>query len=243
MTDTRYRYDQIVDNLIRDQWERVEPIVFTLSLILLTTDLLARSSVLILSYSVDDGDTKTLAAMAVRGESPLLFDLNRDKGETRNLAETHPQKVKELTALLQHWEQGLDNPHWTSSYGDYNQIMKHKMDVIGRNGTPTIMCFLVLILTKSVSAQATYPFGTISKRIVDDHLRTEAGADKRAEDMLARMKLKTEAGEDIDYADVVLQNGHLLDPSYTAVAPLFSPISQDEKHYNCQLSFIMLLQA
>ncbi|MGJ1263670.1 sulfatase-like hydrolase/transferase [Sphingobacterium spiritivorum] len=68
----------------------------------------------------------------VRGESPLLFDLNRDKGETRNLAETHPQKVKELTALLQHWEQGLDNPHWTSSYGDYNQIMKHKMDVIGR---------------------------------------------------------------------------------------------------------------
>ncbi|SUJ03580.1 Uncharacterised protein [Sphingobacterium spiritivorum] len=57
-----------------------------------------------------------------------------------------------------------------------------------------IMCFLVLILTKSVLAQATYPFGTISKRIVDDHLRTDAGADKRAEDMLARMSKKRKLG-------------------------------------------------
>jgi hypothetical protein len=35
-------------------------------------------------------------------------------------------------AMLSHWEKGLDQPHWYSSYGDENQIIKHRMDLKGR---------------------------------------------------------------------------------------------------------------
>ena len=30
------------------------------------------------------------------------------------------------------WYAGLDQPHWTSAYGDQNQIMKHRMETTGR---------------------------------------------------------------------------------------------------------------
>lgn len=62
----------------------------------------------------------------------LLFDLSQDISENNNLSEKYPTKVKELLAMLSHWEKGLDQPHWYSSYGDENQIIKHRMDLKGR---------------------------------------------------------------------------------------------------------------
>lgn len=62
----------------------------------------------------------------------LLFDLSKDISENTNLSEQYPAKVKALLAMLSHWEKGLDQPHWYSSYGDENQIIKHRMDLKGR---------------------------------------------------------------------------------------------------------------
>ncbi|WP_073233309.1 sulfatase [Pedobacter caeni] len=65
-------------------------------------------------------------------ENVLLFDLSKDLSEQHNLSEKHPEKVKNLSALLSRWEKGLDQPHWYSTYGDENQIKKHRMEVKGR---------------------------------------------------------------------------------------------------------------
>lgn|GEM_PF-210895 len=62
----------------------------------------------------------------------LLFDLDKDISETNNLAAIHPAKVKSLLRKLENWEKTVDQPHWISDYGDHNQIMKHRMEVIGR---------------------------------------------------------------------------------------------------------------
>ena len=62
----------------------------------------------------------------------LLFNLKKDISETKNLAKSHPAKVKKLMAKLENWEKAVDQPHWISPYGDHNQIMKHRMEVIGR---------------------------------------------------------------------------------------------------------------
>ncbi|SMD06943.1 sulfatase [Pedobacter africanus] len=63
----------------------------------------------------------------------LLFDLSKDISETKNLAAKYPAKVKEMLGSLVRWEKGLDQPHWYSAYGDYNQIMKHRMETTGRD--------------------------------------------------------------------------------------------------------------
>ncbi|ACU03007.1 sulfatase [Pedobacter heparinus] len=65
-------------------------------------------------------------------QNVLLFDLSKDLSETKNLSEKYPAKVKELLVKLAEWEKGLDQPHWYSSYGDQNQIMKHRMETTGR---------------------------------------------------------------------------------------------------------------
>lgn len=66
-------------------------------------------------------------------ENVLLFDLAKDISETTNLATKQPEKVKQMLAKLAQWEKGLDTPHWISSYGDQNQIMKHRMETTGRD--------------------------------------------------------------------------------------------------------------
>lgn len=63
----------------------------------------------------------------------LLFDLNKDISETTNLVQKYPAKVKEMLSRLVEWEKELDSPHWTSAYGDQNQIMKHRMETTGRD--------------------------------------------------------------------------------------------------------------
>lgn len=65
-------------------------------------------------------------------DNVLLFDLTKDLSEKNNLAQQHPAVVKEMLAKLARWEKGLDQPHWTSPYGDQNQIMKHRMETTGR---------------------------------------------------------------------------------------------------------------
>lgn len=62
----------------------------------------------------------------------LLFDLSEDPGESRNIATAHPDIVHMLVQKLDQWEKQLQNPRWDSSYGNENQILKHRMEVIGR---------------------------------------------------------------------------------------------------------------
>jgi len=42
----------------------------------------------------------------------MLFDLEKDPGETENLAGQYPEKAKELLHALEHWEKGLTQPRW-----------------------------------------------------------------------------------------------------------------------------------
>ncbi|WP_222539315.1 sulfatase [Pedobacter polysacchareus] len=65
-------------------------------------------------------------------DNVLLFDLTKDFSEKHNIAQQHPAVVKAMLAKLMQWEKGLDQPHWISSYGDQNQIMKHRMETTGR---------------------------------------------------------------------------------------------------------------
>jgi arylsulfatase A-like enzyme len=44
--------------------------------------------------------------------SAQLYNLAEDIGETKNLATTHPEKVKELAADWQRWNKGLAKPLW-----------------------------------------------------------------------------------------------------------------------------------
>ena len=41
-----------------------------------------------------------------------LYNLRDDIGETKNLASTHPDKVKELAADWQQWNKQLTKPRW-----------------------------------------------------------------------------------------------------------------------------------
>lgn len=68
----------------------------------------------------------------VKTDPILLFDLENDLSETKNLAEKNPAIVKRLMDKIANWEKGLSEPHWTSSYGDENIIIKHRMSTVGR---------------------------------------------------------------------------------------------------------------
>ena len=76
------------------------------------------------------GDWKLIR---VQGNPDLLFDLAKDPGEKTNLAGKHPDKVKDLKVALAAWETGLAPPRWREGkVWERNQVMKHRMDVIGR---------------------------------------------------------------------------------------------------------------
>lgn len=80
--------------------------------------------------AVRSGDWKLIRV----GANPvLLFDLKKDVSETTNVAHSHPRVVKKMLKQLNEWEKGLSKPHWYSSYGDENQIKKHRMEVVGRD--------------------------------------------------------------------------------------------------------------
>ncbi|MFP6764647.1 MAG: sulfatase [Planctomycetaceae bacterium] len=52
--------------------------------------------------------------LVVSGNSRWLFDLTADPGENNNLADTQPQKIRQLEALLEAWRQQLLPPAWPS---------------------------------------------------------------------------------------------------------------------------------
>jgi arylsulfatase A-like enzyme len=66
-------------------------------------------------------------------DNVLLFDLDKDISETTNMALKYPGQVNKMLSKLAEWEKGLDKPHWGSSYGGKNQIMKHRMETKGRD--------------------------------------------------------------------------------------------------------------
>ncbi len=83
-----------------------------------------------IAAAVRSGNWKLIRSGA---ENPvLLFDLDKDISETNNLAAVHPAKVKALLKKLENWEKTVQSPRWISGYGDYNQIMKHRIEVQGR---------------------------------------------------------------------------------------------------------------
>lgn len=68
------------------------------------------------------------------GDNPiLLFDLDKDSREEHNIADQHPERVKTLLQRLQSWEDTVEAPRWYSAYGDENQLLKHRMEVQGRD--------------------------------------------------------------------------------------------------------------
>lgn len=80
--------------------------------------------------AVREGDWKLIR---VKSNPVLLFNLSNDLSETTNVADANPDIVKRLLHKLNQWEKGLSQPHWGSSYGEENQILKHRMNVIGRD--------------------------------------------------------------------------------------------------------------
>lgn len=79
--------------------------------------------------AVRSGDWKLIR---VEGDPVLLFNLNADPAETKNLATKYPRKAQALLTKLSKWEKGLAQPLWYSSMGSENQIKKHRMEVVGR---------------------------------------------------------------------------------------------------------------
>ncbi|MGJ1227654.1 sulfatase-like hydrolase/transferase [Sphingobacterium siyangense] len=72
--------------------------------------------------------------IVVKDDPILLFNFKDDLREQHNLAAKYPERVKEMLHKLTEWEKGLENPKWLSSVldNDQNQLMKHRMDVVGR---------------------------------------------------------------------------------------------------------------
>lgn len=70
--------------------------------------------------------------IAVDTQPVLLFDLSTDQTEQTNVAAEHPEVCQRLLSDLAKWEEEMQDPKWFSPYGDYNQLMKHRMEVVGR---------------------------------------------------------------------------------------------------------------
>lgn len=79
--------------------------------------------------AVREGNWKLIR---VKTNPVLLFDLEKDASETNNVAAQNPQIVNRLLGKIATWEKGISTPHWTSSYGDENTIIIHRMTTVGR---------------------------------------------------------------------------------------------------------------
>lgn len=62
-------------------------------------------------WAVRHGDWK-LVRSSIDGETPRLFNFAADVGEAKDLAETQPEKAKELTALHKAWDEKQAPPAW-----------------------------------------------------------------------------------------------------------------------------------
>ena len=57
------------------------------------------------------------AVVSEHGQWTLLYDLQADPGETVNLAERHPEVVRDLLEKWARWDAGNVDPQWTSRRG------------------------------------------------------------------------------------------------------------------------------
>lgn len=46
------------------------------------------------------------------GEQPALYDLSKDRGETRNLANTEAEQLRKMVEMLDGWESKMTKPRW-----------------------------------------------------------------------------------------------------------------------------------
>lgn len=77
---------------------------------------------------------RDLKAIRVEDRYTLLFDLEADPGETRDLSQDRPGEVVRLLASLAAWEHDLQEPRWTTGprWRD-NLLRKHDPSVTGRD--------------------------------------------------------------------------------------------------------------
>lgn len=62
--------------------------------------------------AIRQGDWKLLSRVPSPGAAPQLFHLKDDVHEDKNLASSHPEKLKELQAASDAWEKTLATPLW-----------------------------------------------------------------------------------------------------------------------------------
>lgn len=68
-----------------------------------------------------------------QGNPTLLFNLDQDPGETHDLADRFPDRVRALTTALETWESELAPLRWREGERwEKNQMAKHRMSVVGR---------------------------------------------------------------------------------------------------------------
>jgi len=76
---------------------------------------------------------KNWKMIKVDSTEALLFDLENDPREQIDVASTYPKVIEKMNVQLEKWKKKMLPPKWYSSYGDYNQIMKHRIEVRGRD--------------------------------------------------------------------------------------------------------------
>lgn len=64
------------------------------------------------SIAIRDGDWKLIHNRKEEGAEPELYDLSKDVGESKNLADAHPDVVARLTEKMKAWESKLERPRW-----------------------------------------------------------------------------------------------------------------------------------
>ena len=62
------------------------------------------------SYTLDETGTAHPADPIAYPKGLLLFNLTTDIGETKNLADSHPQRVQSMTALYEAWRAKMGKP-------------------------------------------------------------------------------------------------------------------------------------
>ncbi len=80
-----------------------------------------------------------LKLIRVEGGRTLLFDLEADPGEEKDLSANHPGETIRLLARLAEWEYAMMPPLWTTGPMWRNNLLrKHRMDVVGREAERAI---------------------------------------------------------------------------------------------------------
>ena len=68
------------------------------------------------NYAVREGDWKLVRCLGwrpdLRSETPRLFDLRADPGESKDLATQHPERVARLQAAYRRWSAQMADPLW-----------------------------------------------------------------------------------------------------------------------------------